>query len=133
MDGIVNGPDEGERLIAEKRDLRIKALLRELSVTESRVEPGWEGVTPHIHKRHADSFYVLEGELEFRIGDETIRAGPGTFVSAPPGVVHAFTNAGPGSARYLNIHAPDCGFIDLLRARDRGEEVNPEDHDVWDV
>jgi mannose-6-phosphate isomerase-like protein (cupin superfamily) len=132
MDGIVNGPGEGERLTAPNRDLRIKASLPELDVTESEVEAGFN-VGLHFHKRHADSFYVLEGELEFRLGDETVRVGPGTFVSVPPGVVHAFENRGPASARYLNIHAPACGFIDYLRARDRGEEVNPEGYDIWDV
>jgi hypothetical protein len=40
------------------------------------------------------------------------------------------TNAGPGRARYLNIHAPDAGFAELMRARDRGDEPNPEDHDI---
>lgn len=133
MDRIVHGPDEGERLTAEKRVLHIKASIPELSAFETEVEPGWEGVTPHYHKHHADSFYVLEGELEFRFGDETVRAGPGTFVSAPPGVVHAFTNAGPGRARYLNVHSPDCGFTAYLHARDRGEQINPEDYDIWDV
>jgi mannose-6-phosphate isomerase-like protein (cupin superfamily) len=132
MDGIVNGPGQGERLTNETRDLRIKASLPELDVTESEVEPGFN-VGSHLHKRHADSFYVLEGELEFLVGDETVRAGPGTFVSVPPGVIHAFTNRGPNRARYLNIHAPACGFIEYLRALDRGEKVNPEDHDIWDV
>jgi quercetin dioxygenase-like cupin family protein len=132
MDGIVNGPAEGERLTAEKRDLRIKASIPELDVTESEVERGFN-VGSHFHKRHADSFYVLEGELEFRVGDTTVRAGPGTFVSVPPGVVHAFTNPGPNRARYLNIHAPACDFIEYLRARDRHEEMNPEEYDIWDV
>ena len=132
MDGVVTGRGEGERLLAEIRDLRIKISCPELDVTETHADPGFN-VGSHFHKRHADSFYVLEGELEFLVGDETVRAGPGTFVSAPPGVVHAFSNPGPDRARYLNIHAPSCGFADLLRARDRDEEVNPEDYDVWDV
>lgn len=132
MDGVVTGRGEGERLLAEIRDLRIKISCPELDVTETEADPGFN-VGLHLHKRHADSFYVLEGELEFLVGDETVRAGPGTFVSVPPGVVHAFTNPGPDRARYLNIHSPSCGFADLLRARDRDEEVNPEDYDVWDV
>ncbi len=60
-------------------------------------------------------------------------AGPGTSVTVPPGIVHAFTNAGPGGARYINIHAPDQGFVELLRRRIRDEEFDETEHDIWDV
>ena len=33
----------------------------------------------------------------------------------PPGVVHGFDNDGPGEARFLNFHAPGCGFVQYLR------------------
>ena len=94
----------------------------ELSVNEVNVGPDFEGPGPHFHKEHVDAFYVLEGELEFINGTETLRAGPGTTVAVPPGIVHGFTNPGPGGARYLNIHAPDGGFIEYLR-RITGEGV----------
>ena len=48
-------------------------------------QPEFEGVDPHTHGDHADAFYVLEGQVEFRVGDEPRVAGPGTFVAAPPG------------------------------------------------
>jgi hypothetical protein len=34
---------------------------------------------------------VLEGEMTFSVGDQTIKATPGTTVFAPRDVVHAFT------------------------------------------
>jgi quercetin dioxygenase-like cupin family protein len=46
---------------------------------------------PHIHHREDETFYVLEGEMTFSIGDRTIKAPPGTMVFAPRGVVHSFT------------------------------------------
>jgi quercetin dioxygenase-like cupin family protein len=73
------------------------------------------GVAPHVHREHADAFYVLEGEVEFLLGDEMVRAGPGTFVAAPPGIAHTFGNPGPDGARLLNMHSPDGGFLDFLR------------------
>jgi quercetin dioxygenase-like cupin family protein len=79
-------------------------------------EPEFEGVDPHTHADHADSFYVLEGEVEFRVGDEPRIAGPGTFLSAPPGSVHGFRVAGPDPIRCLNLHTPPGGFLDRLRA-----------------
>jgi len=129
----VTGPDEGELLSGEERELRIKGVRPELDFLEYDVGPGYEGPGPHYHERHVDSFYVLEGELEFTLGEETRRAGPGTYVLVPPGVVHAFTNRGPGRARFLNVHAPETGFVEYMRARDRGEDADPTDFDVHDV
>ena len=79
--------------------------------------PDFEGVDPHAHADHVDSFYVLEGEAEFVVGDDVVRAGPGTYVAAPTGVVHGFRNVGPGDLRMLNIHGPNTGFTERLRRR----------------
>src|SRR5918998_1678500 len=95
---------EGESL-SDEREYLLKAALPELSLLES-VFPSGEAVAPHVHERHADSFYVLEGELEFRIAEETIRLPAGSFVCAPPGVVHSFAVGSPDGARWLNMHAP---------------------------
>ena len=53
----------------------IKADRPELSLFEFQIAPGG-GAALHLHKGHSDSFYVLEGELEFRIGEETVHATP---------------------------------------------------------
>jgi mannose-6-phosphate isomerase-like protein (cupin superfamily) len=127
------GPREGERLETESRTLLVKGLRSEIDLLEYEVGPDYEGPGPHFHKRHVDSFYVLEGELAFTVDGRSLRAPAGTAVVVPPGVVHAFTNPGPRSARFLNAHAPDCGFVDYLRARDRGDEVDATEYDIWDV
>jgi mannose-6-phosphate isomerase-like protein (cupin superfamily) len=132
-DAVVSGPGEGEPLESEHRELVVKAVRPELDFLEYDVGPGYEGPGPHYHERHVDSFYVLEGELEFTLAGETIRATAGTYVLVPPRVVHAFTNPGRGRARFLNVHAPETGFVEYLRARERGEDVDPERHDVHDV
>ncbi len=72
-------------------------------------------VDPHEHDDHAYSFFVLDGEVEFTVGDEAVRAGPGTWLSAPPGARHGFRNGGSGRTRVLNVHAPDAGFADWIR------------------
>src|SRR5689334_24038852 len=33
----------------------------------------------HAHSREEEIWYVLEGEIVFTIGDETVTAGPGSF------------------------------------------------------
>jgi mannose-6-phosphate isomerase-like protein (cupin superfamily) len=59
------------------------AALDDLMVTEYSLEPGTEPGDPHYHADHSDSFYVLEGELEFQIDGRTVRATAGTLVAGP--------------------------------------------------
>jgi quercetin dioxygenase-like cupin family protein len=113
--------------------LGIAALLAatgDLTVTENELEPGTEPGDPHYHANHTDSFYVLEGELEFRIDGRTVRATAGTLVVAPRGAVHAFPVAIGSRARFLNIHAPNLDFDGYLRKlnemRARGEKADDE-------
>jgi mannose-6-phosphate isomerase-like protein (cupin superfamily) len=74
------------------------------------MQPHREGPEPHEHAAEDDSFYILEGELTFRLeGTDDVVAGPGTFVLVPPGVRHTFANRGDAVVRMLNIHAP-AGF-----------------------
>jgi mannose-6-phosphate isomerase-like protein (cupin superfamily) len=73
------------------------------------IQPHRAGPGVHVHDDEDDSFYVLEGELEFTVDGEEIAAGPGTFVLVPPGVPHGFRNRGDGVARFVNVHAP-AGF-----------------------
>ncbi|HEU5491220.1 MAG TPA: cupin domain-containing protein [Gaiellaceae bacterium] len=115
MEGILAGPDEGEKVSRGPRDHRILAELPELEVVELRFGPDFEGVDPHTHDDHVDSFYVLDGEAEFVMGDETVRLGPGSYVAAPIGVVHGFRNVGDRELRMLNLHAPNVGFAERLR------------------
>jgi mannose-6-phosphate isomerase-like protein (cupin superfamily) len=115
MDGIAIEPGGGEHLPRGPRAHRILAELPELEVIELRFGPDFEGVDPHVHPDHVDSFYVLEGEAEFTVGEELFRAGPGAYVAAPIGTRHGFRNAGPGELRLLNIHAPNTGFAARLR------------------
>ena len=76
MDGILLRPGEGETVARGPRDHRILAELPELEIVELRFGPDFEGVEPHSHTDQVDSFYVLEGEAEFVMGDETVRLGP---------------------------------------------------------
>ena len=111
MNGVFRaGPDEGER---SPRGHRILGELPQLEAVELTFEPGWEGVDPHTHPDHTDSFYVLEGEVEFFVDGEWRLGGPGTFASAPPGAVHGFRIPEGGvPIRVLNIHAPHTEWIE---------------------
>jgi quercetin dioxygenase-like cupin family protein len=127
---IVRGPGAGERLEARHRVAWVKAEGPELHLLEFELDPEHEGPRMHFHERQAHAFYVLEGELEFRVGAETVRAQTGSAVVVPPGVVHAFANVGPGRARFLDIHNSESRLIEWMRARACGELVDPRDFDV---
>lgn len=114
-DAIFNPADEGERVGHEHTSHLIKCELDELSVFEMTFFPGFEGVDPHVHASHVDSFFVLEGEGDFTAGDDVHRLTPGCFISAPAGARHGFTVAGTEPLRVLNLHAPDGGFAGRLR------------------
>jgi quercetin dioxygenase-like cupin family protein len=127
-------PGQGERAGVTA----IKAARPELSLLEFELQPGG-GVSPHFHKSHSDSFYVLEGEVEFHVGDEVVSGTVGTYVLAPPNVVHHFRNVGDEPARLLNLHTPG-GFaeyrLELERLREQGIEPDSdffERHDIFDV
>jgi mannose-6-phosphate isomerase-like protein (cupin superfamily) len=120
-DATVLRLDEGETVTDKpERTIRILADLPELCLTWTRYIAGEEGPGPHIHKEHVDAFYILTGELNFGIGPdvERLHAGPGTFVLAPPEVIHTFRNDGPADATWLNFHAPSKGFASFLRDPD---------------
>lgn len=57
----------------------------------------------HIHNRDDEAWYVLEGELAFRLnGDEVlVPAGGGIVVTA--GTEHTFWNPSPAPTRYLLV------------------------------
>src|SRR5215218_3941418 len=113
---IVSGPGDGERFERDNRVVTVKAELEQISVNEIEFESSFS-VDPHRHEDHVDSFYVLDGEVEFTFETGVVTAGPGTFVAAPPGTLHGFATRGPGRARVLNMHAPDSGFAESLRRR----------------
>jgi quercetin dioxygenase-like cupin family protein len=114
-EGIVVPPGGGERLVGERRVAYILASLPALTLSVFELAAGFEGPDLHLHEDHVDSFYVLDGEIEFQVADDTVRAGPGAYVAVPPNVIHTFTRPGREGARLLNMHTPDAGFADFLR------------------
>ena len=75
------------------------------SLTDSIVPPQG-GPPPHLHHREDEAFWVLERELEILVGENTFRAGAGSFVHLPKGVLHSFQNVGTGPARFLTLIVP---------------------------
>ncbi len=74
-----------------------------------------EGEQPlHVHHREDEGFWVLEGELTFEVGEETIKASPGSFLFGPKDVPHRYT-VESGPARMLFVLSP-AGFEEFIYA-----------------
>jgi quercetin dioxygenase-like cupin family protein len=132
---IVVQPGAGEVLSSGTSVRQVKVDIEGLHLTEYSVEAAPRGDL-HTHERHADAFYVLEGELEVAVSEtETVLLGPGGFAVAPPGAVHAFGI--PERARFLNIHAPGMSFAAYLREivalTERGEKPSRELFERFDM
>jgi mannose-6-phosphate isomerase-like protein (cupin superfamily) len=56
----------------------------------------------HSHSREDEIWFVLEGEIVFTLGGETIVGGPGTFVYIPRNVPHTF-QIRSGTARWFGF------------------------------
>ena len=72
---------------------------------EALVPPGG-GPPPHVHSREEESFYILEGEITFQIGEEREVATAGVFANMPVGTPHSFKNESGKPAKMLITVAP---------------------------
>ena len=83
------------------------------TVWDAEVPPGAVGAGPHYHRGRDELFYVLEGDMTLRIGDETRTAHAGTFAFIPRETIHGFRNDSAACARLLVVHHP-AGFERFL-------------------
>ena len=98
----------------------------DLLVVEHRCAPGMETIVLemtlpvgssaplHVHDSLDDTWYILDGEMVVRCGDDVLLAGAGHWVSMPRGVPHTFRVVGDREARILLVH-DNASFRDLIR------------------
>jgi mannose-6-phosphate isomerase-like protein (cupin superfamily) len=75
------------------------------SCVEFTAAPGFD-TGLHVHERLEETFYVLDGDFEFRAGDETFQASAGACMFVPPRIPHAFANRSAAPARLLLTMSP---------------------------
>ena len=76
----------------------------------------------HVHHSDDEAWYVLEGTLGFRVGDDEVEAGAGAAVFVPRGTPHSFWNAGDGPARYVLVMPPRLkALVEALHAPGAGD------------
>ena len=75
------------------------------SCVEFVAAPGFD-TGLHVHERLEETWYILDGVIEFRVGEETFEAASGACVFVPPRVPHAFANRTDTPATFLLIMSP---------------------------
>jgi quercetin dioxygenase-like cupin family protein len=74
-----------------------------------------KGFTPpaHFHTDEDESFFILEGQVEFQAGDDQFTAGAGELVVLPKGIPHSF-NLVSDTAKALLLITP-AGFETVFK------------------
>jgi mannose-6-phosphate isomerase-like protein (cupin superfamily) len=109
-------PGEGEALWWLGMLATIKTTAEQTGGQYSVVEilaPEGYGSVVHVHHREDEGFYILEGEMTIYVGDQRIKAHPGSYLFGPKDVPHAFT-VESGPARLLFVFSP-AGLEGLIR------------------
>jgi len=121
---VIQVPDGGEPVWFTSNRIVIKVRGAEtggaFGLIEATAPPG---ASPplHVHSREEESFWVLEGEVEFLCGEERFRAGPGGFALLPRGIPHSFLVVGDAPARFINVITPG-GMEDFFARAGRPAE-----------
>ena len=84
-------------------------------------QPGMN-VPPHSHKRHAETFYIVSGRVEWTVGGETQELTAGDLVFIPPNTVHAVRVLGNESVHTLMLYDPGGYELNLERESRYSEE-----------
>ena len=135
-DAVTRAPSEGLKLSGlAGRSILLKAGSPETrgaySILKFTAPPGSPWSTHHIHAA-TEAWYVLNGELPFRLGETIAPAPAGSFILAPGGMPHSQVNSGPGPAEYLVIFSP-AGLEDYLARLSRLVEDAQPDHPSADA
>ncbi len=76
------------------------------SISANIATSSGEGSKLHTQPDHDEIVVVIDGEAEFRIGDETRRVGPGDFMFIPRNTLHGRVRTLTDSMSALSIYAP---------------------------
>lgn len=84
----------------------------DMAIGES--QPDIPGPPPHHHEKYHESFFIMEGEMDFIINGEQKKISQGETVDIPPGTLHTFKNSGNKICKWVNIHSPK-GFSEFFK------------------
>ena len=87
----------------------------DLVIMIAELGPREFGPPLHLHPRQHETYDVLEGEVEFVLGDKKQVVKQGEKVEIPPNTPHTFKNIGDGWLRMRDTHQPALTFEEMMR------------------
>jgi quercetin dioxygenase-like cupin family protein len=84
----------------------------------------------HVHRAEDETFYVLEGTLEFISGERRLTDGPGSYVFLPRDIPHGFRVIGTSPARFLVLITP-AGFEGFVMEMGQPASALRLPHRTW--
>jgi quercetin dioxygenase-like cupin family protein len=130
--GFVVAADGGTQLTLPGWSMRVKVAASDtggaFTLIEGTMDAGQPGALEHVHVGHDEAFFIVSGELRFRVGDGFRVATAGETVFASRGLAHGFSNAGHEPARYLVALTPSGYefYFERLAALIRRHGTMPE-------
>jgi quercetin dioxygenase-like cupin family protein len=101
---IIRRPGEGKTVSILGDRTTFKVFSEETggayAILEQQI-PAGSGPPLHVHRHETEIFYILEGEFEFTLGDQTVPAPVGTTIVGPRDIPHTFRNVGAKDGRLL--------------------------------
>jgi mannose-6-phosphate isomerase-like protein (cupin superfamily) len=93
------------RILGSAQNSFVIAEWRDPGAPEGSGSPRW--IAPlHLHNNDDEAWYVLEGKLCVKVGDDTVEAAIGAAVLVPKGTPHTYWNPDSAPVRYLLIMTP---------------------------
>lgn len=132
LEAVIYEPGMGDTLDLRGTKVRVLCTAADsvgASTFEFLTEPGFD-TGSHYHSKIEEQFYVIDGEMELRVGDRLIAGRAGTFVTIPTGVAHAFANRSDRQARMLIVTTPpghESYFADLAVILTRPGAPDPDE------
>jgi mannose-6-phosphate isomerase-like protein (cupin superfamily) len=77
-----------------------------LTVDEGVIGPETPGPPLHVHERHDECLYVIEGNLLVQVGEERHELGPGSFAWMPRQVPHCYANVSGSPVHAIGVVVP---------------------------
>ena len=126
VEGVLVGLDDGVVAIGGANTVTVKLFGEQtggvMSIIEELLDPRIL-IPGHTHKNDV-WLYAISGETGVRVGDETVMAGPGTYVMKPRNVPHTIFNPTDEQSHILQVLTPagtEYFFMEVGEAIRAGE------------
>lgn len=88
---VIHNPISGEKIIVRTSGAETNG---ERLIFDLFLPPGKQVPSRHVHPHLEETFTILQGEMQFRLGRKKLTARPGDTVIVPRGAAHWFGNRG---------------------------------------